>query len=145
MKKLLIFTLILAVAGSTGLYLFRYIKHKEVAGALTYGRLATLPLTAQHLEVETAGSLFSRTFWLRFAAPDTAIHGWVRRSPSLAGQAPALVLPQVFSSPDTPDWFTPSAILKGQVFQIPQDEHTFYGTVWLDEANGIVYIKTSHS
>jgi len=41
-------------------------------------------------------------------------------------------------------WFHPNTT-DGQVYEIPQDQNTNYGTVIVDRTQRIVYIQTSHS
>ncbi|MFD1469529.1 hypothetical protein ACFQ48_14975 [Hymenobacter caeli] len=125
-------------------FLFGRSKQNKVEAALAYGRLAQLPAGAQNIHINTAGSLFSRTFWLTFTASDTAIYAWVRRSPSLAKKQTAHVSPAAPAA-DAPAWFATVTAGKEDVFLIAPDAAQLYGTVWIDWARGTVYIQTSHS
>lgn len=56
--------------------------------ALTWGRLAPLPASAQQITISTEGSLFSRAFRVSFIAPVADFERWLCESPGTRDVAP---------------------------------------------------------
>ncbi|MBJ6110950.1 hypothetical protein JAO73_18150 [Hymenobacter sp. BT523] len=138
--------LLVALVMSAGYYKYHQWHQQEaIRAALEYGRLAPLPDVTTDLQVDTEGSMFSRTFWLCFKADKASIDRWTAQSSTLAKQTPFTVTSADFQSIGTPDWFNLKSITKGVKYVIPSDEEELSGTVWIDYGSGTVYIKTSHS
>lgn len=55
---------------------------------LSWGGLAELPSTATSVSITTSGSLFTRTFDLRFDAPANDVRKWIEESPRLSEATP---------------------------------------------------------
>lgn len=137
-------------------------KHK-IEVALKFGRLAPLPESAMKILVETRGNMMSGTFYLCFQGPSSDIEKWIKSSDGLKGvevrhyTEKNMLLPYPNSADDSdPDqdyfhrnkkipWYNPTIRKKGRRFDIPQDKEANYGMVIINDTNGVVYIKTSHS
>ncbi len=123
----------------------RYQQREAISAALAYGRLAVLPAGVEAVQVDTEGGMFSRTFWLTFRANPATIRQWIARCPSLVKQQPSSLPAASVSVGAAPGWFAVQGIKKGSLYQIPWNQESLYGTVWIDYETGTVYIKTSHS
>ncbi|WP_305032691.1 hypothetical protein [Hymenobacter convexus] len=138
--------MLIALILSVGYYKYhQWHQNEAIRAALEYGRLAPLPDSATDVQVDTEGSMFSRTFWLCFKTNRTTIDKWVAKSSSLSKQPSVELSTADFPVIDAPSWFSPQIITRGKKFDIPSNEDELYGTVWIDYASGTVYIKTSHS
>jgi hypothetical protein len=75
----------LLVVVATGGYLLNRSVDKEEAieAARAWGRLAALPASAQDIQVETEGSMFTRAFRVTFRAPVGDVEQWVEVSPGV--------------------------------------------------------------
>ena len=136
----------IALIISLGYYKYQqWQQHSAIQTALGYGRLAQIPNKAADVQVDTEGSIFSRTFWLCFRADKATIEKWVAQSSSLSKQTPTVLPTADATVGAAPIWFSPQYIGRGIKFDIPSNGEQLYGTVWIDYASGIVYIKTSHS
>jgi hypothetical protein len=60
-----------------------YFRYENIRTALKFGHLAKLPDNSKKVKVETAGSFFSRTFWLTFESTPYKIDKWIRESKEL--------------------------------------------------------------
>ena len=60
-----------------------YFRYENIRVALEFGHLAKLPNNSKKVKVETAGSFFSRTFWLTFESTPDEIEKWIETLRSL--------------------------------------------------------------
>src|SRR5690606_3755108 len=60
-----------------------YFRYEDIRVALEFGHLAKLPDNSKKVKVETAGSFFSRTFWLTFESTPDEIDKWIKDSKEL--------------------------------------------------------------
>lgn len=63
-------------------------RQEAIEATLLWGGLAELPSTATNVSVTTSGSMFTRTFDLKFEAPDHEIRRWIAESPRLSENTP---------------------------------------------------------
>lgn len=141
-RVVVLISLILIVCISA--FYAHYQRKERIRATLAYGQLASLPPAATHLEVDTKGGSFSRTFWLTFQATDTEIDEWLTHSPTLTKIS---AIQSNHQPASTPAWFTPQAIHqgRGEIFRLVVNEEAMHGTVWIDRQTKTVYIKVSHS
>ena len=62
--------------------LFSTSDSEKIEAALELGRLAPLPISKKELRVETAGNMFSRTFFVYFKSSVSHINKWIKKSNS---------------------------------------------------------------
>jgi hypothetical protein len=143
-----------------------YFRHENIQTALEFGHLAELPEDAKNIKVETAGSMFSRTFWLTFESSDEQINRWIKKSREpklqewkkidnnnnavisrLDSKTGKFVEVKVenLRHKQQPEWFNPEALREGELYEVSIASETLYGGVWIDKRNRKVYIKTSYS
>ena len=66
-----------------------------IEAALTWGRLAPFPASAQQFVVSTQGSVFTRAFRASFIAPAADIEKWLQQSPGTREASPETPSPRV--------------------------------------------------
>jgi hypothetical protein len=143
-----------------------YFRHENIRVALEFGHLATLPENSENVNVETAGSFFSRTFWLTFESTSEEIDKWLSNSKGLTrkewensnGKRNPIIKvldqktgewrelkPEPMRTSAQPDWFNPEELMEGELYEVSIEHEALYGKVWVDRKNNRVFIKTSHS
>jgi hypothetical protein len=114
---------------------------------LDYGRLAPLPASAHDVAVKTSGNMFARVFWLRFSASSGDISVWLASSKGIVNGDHGLAGPPAKVTDgclyNAPDWYRPSDVKRGRLFEIPDEDDT-RGWVLLDEDRHDLLICTSH-
>lgn len=143
-----------------------YLRYENIRTALEFGHLADLPIDAKNINVETGGSMFSRTFWLTFESSDEGINKWIIESKELRlqewdnieGRSGAVIkrLDQKTGKfeevkienlrhQQQPEWFNPESLQEGEFYEVSIAKEAFYGKVWIDRENKRVFVKTSYS
>ena len=82
-----VLTIGLAVAAAH--YISAMNQESAIATTREWARLAPFPASAQHLRVETRGSMFTREFVITFDAPAADVIKWLQNSPGPASTQPA--------------------------------------------------------
>jgi len=99
-----------------------------IEAAITWGGLADLPDAAEDISVGTEGSMFTRTFIVRFELDNDAIDAWIKKSARMKNIVP----------------FTDEE--GTQLYEIrPGEEGSIGGTVLIDRLNHRVMISMSWS
>ncbi|MGC4023241.1 MAG: hypothetical protein QM734_15505 [Cyclobacteriaceae bacterium] len=143
-----------------------YFRYENIRVALEFGHLAELPENSKKIKVETAGSFFSRTFWLTFESTPDEIDKWIKNSkelrkknwenPNKKRNAIIKVLdqktgewkeikPGPMRTSGQPDWFNPEDLTEGELYEVSIEHEALYGRIWIDRKNNKVYITTSYS
>jgi len=146
-----------------------YWRHEDIRVALEYGHLAELPENSFNIQVETAGGMFSRTFWLSFESTDAEINAWLNQSKesglerrewydTTRNREDYIVVrldnktkqwekfslePSIPGNP--PAWFKPENVLQLEYYGNDTPEKALVGHIWIDRKNRRVFIKTSYS
>lgn len=79
------------VAG--GMYVSHLMRQSAIETASSWARLAPLPPSAQDMQVEVKGSMFSREFVISFDASPAVIQQWLASSPGPASASPTVIGP----------------------------------------------------
>jgi len=80
-KQIAIVSAILVLTLASSIYgCHASLRRSAISTALTWGRLAPLPETAQRLTVKTGGSAFSRSFRIQFTTLEQDIARWLALS-----------------------------------------------------------------
>jgi len=110
--------------------------------ALDMGGLASLPEQASDCQIETSGSMFTRSFNFTFSAPNEEIKKWFQNSPGLSGIVPS-VPSNIWGAQHGPTWY-PATIgsLSYYRYTLPNGG---YGEILVDEENGKVFAYVSWS
>ncbi len=74
----------IAVVIAGGIYLSHANRQSAIRAATTWARLAPLPPSAQNVQVDVKGSMFTREFVITFDAPSPVIQQWLAASPGPA-------------------------------------------------------------
>ncbi len=82
--------LLVAIVTAGVLYVSHVTRDSAIAAATTWARLAPLPPTAQNLQVEVKGSMFTREFVITFDASPAVIQQWFAVSPGPASASPTV-------------------------------------------------------
>lgn len=140
-------------------------------GALSFGRLADYPTSAKNFKTGTAGSPFTRQFFVCFEASAQDIKDWIAKSEGLKGVEPKIFteihqyLPypnnlsnnekmnlldaghEYYSVPKfKPDWINSLKIKNGRKYLIPGKEgHGIGGALIVNDDTNTVYIDVSWS
>ena len=103
-------------------------RSNAIETTLLWGGLAELPDATENLNIETSGSMFTRTFILEFQLPQTELHEWLARSKRLKDLTPTI------QSDGT------------KLYEVyPGERRAMGGTVLINPRNGSVKIKMSWS
>jgi len=130
--------------------------------ALVFGHLAKLPGNSSNINVDTKGSMFSRTFWLTFESTPAEIDKWIKDSKFLvkkdwenAGRRYNVKHentgnwrergPESIGHSGKPDWFDPEKLSESELYEVSIADEALFGRVWVDRKNAKVFIQTSHS
>lgn len=71
----------LAVATAAAIYVSHANRQSAINAATTWAKLAPLPPSAQNVQVDVKGSMFTREFVITFDAPSAVIRQWIAASP----------------------------------------------------------------
>jgi hypothetical protein len=80
-KILVLAASLVAVVAAGAIYISRSYRQSAIDAATTWGRLAPLPPSAQNVQVEVNGSMFTREFVITFDAAPAVIQQWIAASP----------------------------------------------------------------
>ncbi|SHH96864.1 hypothetical protein SAMN04488109_6323 [Chryseolinea serpens] len=65
-------------------------RSEAIEAAITWGGLADLPDAAEDVSVGTEGSMFTRTFIVRFELDNDAIDAWIKKSARMKNMVPVV-------------------------------------------------------
>ncbi len=136
---------------------------EDVALALSYGRLASIPTNASAFQIMHDADYFG-AYFIRFATPAATLERWLQDSKGLRGvmstamgptctwtpfkgdasqQRSRLDVPYVAGRKTTPTWWHPPLTNSGRFFQIPGKQGCGAGgLVVVDEQSDTVYVYT---
>lgn len=73
----------------------QFVKNDKIQTAREWGRLAPFPASATGLVAKTEGSMFTRSFRIKFTAPQADIDSWLQASPGTSESPPDVPSPGV--------------------------------------------------
>jgi hypothetical protein len=83
----------IAFVAAGGIWLAHTNRRSAINTATTWARLAPLPASAQNVQVDVKGSIFTREFVISFEAPPAVIRLWLTASPGPSSATPTTVGP----------------------------------------------------
>src|ERR1051326_7161433 len=72
---------LIAMVTAGAMYISQANRQSALNAATTWGRLAPIPPSAQNVQVEVKGSMFTREFVITFDAAPAVIQRWIAASP----------------------------------------------------------------
>ena len=78
---LVVFVVLVAVVTAGAMHIARVNRQSAISVATAWGRLAPLPPSAQNVNVDVKGSMFTREFVITFDAAPSVIQQWIAASP----------------------------------------------------------------
>lgn len=90
LSSLLFILLVFTYLNFFSSFVFPWQEKEAIKTTLSWGGLAELPEKAENLTVEKSGSMFTRTFIIKFNASQRDIESWISKSKRLQGNKPKL-------------------------------------------------------